>query len=197
VIHASEQQRPDVQEQRRWWEILLSRWKPDQLVFLDETGANTKMARLYGWGPKSERVIDDVPHGHWKTSTFVSALRMTGLTAPTVLDGPMNGEFFLAYVEQQLVPTLHSGDVVVMDNLSSHKQVGVREAIESVGADLLFLPPYSPDLNPIELVYSKMKTLLRHHAERTVKDLWKLLGKLVEEFTAEQCTNYFKHCGYQ
>lgn len=197
MIHASEQQRPDVQEQRRWWEILLSRWEVEQLVFLDETGANTKMARLYGWGPKSERVIDDVPHGHWKTSTFVSALRMTGLTAPTVLDGPMDSEFFLAYVEQQLVPTLHSGDVVVMDNLSSHKQVGVREAIESVGANLLFLPPYSPDLNPIELAYSKLKSLLRTHAERTVKDLWERLGKLVAEFTAEQCTNYFKHCGYQ
>jgi len=186
-----------VQEQRRWWEILLSRWEVDQLVFLDETGANTKMARLYGWGPKSERVIDDVPHGHWKTSTFVSALRTTGLTAPTVLDGPMDSEFFLAYVEQQLVPTLHSGDVVVMDNLSSHKQVGVREAIESVGANLLFLPPYSPDLNPIELAYSKLKSLLRTHAERTVKDLWERLGKLVDEFTAEQCTNDFKHCGYQ
>ncbi len=154
------------------------------------------MARRYGWGPKSERVIDDVPHGHWKTTTFVAALRTTGITAPTVLDGPMNGAFFLAYVEQQLVPTLSRGDLVVMDNLSSHKQAGVREAIESVGADLMFLPPYSPDFNPIELAFSKFKSLLRKHAERTVKDLWKRIGLLLDEFPEEQCTNYFKHCGY-
>ena len=154
------------------------------------------MARRYGWGAKSERVIDDVPHGHWKTTTFVAAIRATGLKAPTVLDGPMNGEFFLAYVQQQLVPTLQPGELVIMDNLSSHKQAGVREAIESVGADLMFLPPYSPDLNPIELAFSKLKCLLRKHAERTIEDLWKRIGLLLDEFSEEQCTNYFKHCGY-
>lgn len=154
------------------------------------------MARRYGWGLKSERVIDNVPHGHWKTTTFVAALRTTGLTAPTVLDGPMNGEFFLAYVQQQLVPTLMHGDLVVMDNLSSHKQVGVREAIETAGADLMYLPPYSPDLNPIELAFSKFKTLPRKFAERTVDGLWTRIGQLLDEFPADQCKNYFKHCGY-
>ncbi len=175
---------------------MLSRWRPQQLVFLDETGANTKMARRYGWGEKSSRVISDVPHGHWKTTTFVAALRTTGITAPTVLDGPMNGAFFLAYVEQQLVRTLSRGDLVVMDNLGSHKQQGVRVAIESVGADLLYLPPYSPDFNPIELAFSKLKTLLRKHAERTIEGLWKRLGSLLDEFPPNECMNYFKHCGY-
>lgn len=196
MTHAAEQQRSDVQKRRRWWGILTKRWRPDQLVFLDETGANTKMASRYGWGKKSSRVIDYVPHGHWNTTTFVAAIRTTGLTAPTVLDGPMNGEFFLAYVEQQLVPTLRPGELVVMDNLSSHKQVGVREAIESVGAALLFLPPYSPDLNPIELAFSKFKTLLRKHAERNVDALWKRIGETLDHFSESECRNYFKHCGY-
>jgi len=195
VTHAAEQKRPDVQQRRRWWRILLDRWRPEQLVFLDETGANTKMERRYGWGPKSSRVISHVPHGHWKTTTFVGGLRTTGLTAPTVLDGPMNSEFFLAYVQQQLVSTLRCGDLVIMDNLSSHKQTGVRDAIKSVGADLLYLPPYSPDLNPIELAFSKFKTLLRKHAERTVEDLWNRIGTLLDEFSEQECTNYFKHCG--
>ena len=133
----------------------------ERLVFLDETGASTKTARLYGWGPRSERVAADVPHGHWKTTTFVGALRSTGMTAPMVVDGAMNGELFLAYLEQQLTPTLRKGDFVIMDNLSSHKKAGVREAIESAGARLMYLPPYSLDLNPIELAFSKLKTLLR------------------------------------
>ena len=197
VKRAAEQQRPDVQQQRRWWSILTSRWRVDQLVFLDETGADTKMSRLYGWGASSSRVIDHVPHGHWQTSTFVAALRATGLTAPTVLEGAMNGEFFLAYVQQQLVPTLHQGDVVVMDNLQCHKQVGVREAIESVGADLMFLPPYSPDLNPIELVFAKLKSLLRKSAERTQDALWKRIGQLLDHFTKTECQNYIHHCGYR
>lgn len=154
------------------------------------------MARRYGWGKTSSRVIDSVPHGHWKTTTFVAALRTTGLTAPTVLDGPMNGEFFLAYVEQQLVPTLHAGDLVVMDNLSSHKQAGVRDAIESVGADLMYLPPYSPDLNPIELAFSKFKSLLRRHAERTIEDLWQRIGQLLDHFTTTECQNYMRKAGY-
>lgn len=154
------------------------------------------MARRYGWGFKSSRVVSHVPFGHWKTSTFVASLRVTGLTAPLVTDGPMTGEIFLAYIEQLLLPTLRPGDVMVMDNLSSHKQPRVRELIESVGAHLLYLPPYSPDLNPIELAFSKLKCLLRKSAERTVSDLWRRIGLLLNEFTPRECRNYFEHCGY-
>lgn len=136
VTRAAEQQRPDVQQKRRWWEILVQRPAADRLVFLDETGADTKLARRYGWGPKSARLVSDVPFGHWHTTTFVGALRTTGLTAPLVVDGAMNSEIFLAYVQQFLLPTRRAGDIVVLDNLSSHKQHGVREAIESTGAEL-------------------------------------------------------------
>jgi len=146
VTRAAEQQRADVQVKRRWWDILVSRQPIGDLVFLDETGANTKMIRRYGWGPRSSRVIADVPHGHWKTTTFVAGFRTSGFIAPLVVDGPMNGDVFLAYVEQQLVSTLKPGDLVIMDNLSCHKRAGVQEAIESVGAELMYLPPYSPDL---------------------------------------------------
>ena len=162
----------------------------DRDVFLDELGANTKMARRYGWGPKSERVISSVPHGHWKTTTFVGALRMTGLTAPLVIDGAMNGELFLAYVQQQLVPTLTPGDIVVLDNLSSHHRAGVREAIEAAGCTLAYRPPYSPDLNPIEQLFSKLNSLLRKHAERTLDSLWTRIGQLVSEFLPDECPNY-------
>lgn len=167
-----------------------------RLVFLDETGASTKMARFYGWGPKTQRVVSPVPHGHWHTTTFVGALRTTGLTAPLVIDGAMNGELFLAYVQQQLIPTLNPGDIVVMDNLSSHKSAGVRAALEAAGCTLMLLPPYSPGLNPIELAFSKLKTLLRKHAERTVESLWNRIGQLVGEFSPQECSNYFRHCGY-
>ena len=194
---AGEQRRPDVQQKRCWWWILVRRWRVDQLVFLDETGANTKMARRYGWGWKSSRVVDQIPHGHWKTTTFVGAIRSTGLVAPTVLDGPMTGEFFLAYVQQQLIRTLNPGDVVIMDNLASHKQQGVTDAIHSVGADIMYLPPYSPDFNPIELAFSKFKTLLRKFGERTTEALWKRIGKVIEYFTESECQNYIKHCGYR
>ena len=173
----------------------MTRQPADRLVFLDETGASTKMARLYGWGPKSQRVVCDVPQGHWKTTTFIGALRTTGLTAPMVIDGAMNGDVFLAYLQQQLIPTLLPGDIVVMDNLSSHKKAGVREALESAGVALRYLPPYSPDLNPIELAFSKLKTLLRKSAERTVEALWNRIGHLVDESTPPECRNYFTHCG--
>jgi transposase len=185
-----------VQQQRRWWEILVTRIPTDRLVFIDETGANTKMIRRYGWGPKSARVVSDVPHGHWKTTTFVGALRTTGMTAPLVIDGPMNGDIFLAYVQQQLCQTLRPGDIVIMDNLSSHKRAGVKEALESVGAHARYLPPYSPDLNPIELAFSKLKTLLRKAAERTVDALWNRIGQLLDRFTSAECRSYFRHCGY-
>jgi len=196
VTRAAEQQRPDVQEKRCWWNILVSGQPIGDLVFIDETGANTKMIRRYGWGPKSSRVISDVPHGHWKTTTFVAALRTSGFTAPMVSDGPMNGDLFLAYVQQQLVPTLKPTDIVVMDNLSSHKRVGVRQSIESTGATLMYLPPYSPDLNPIELAFSKLKTALRKAAARTLEELWDAIAEIIQQFTAEECINYFRHCGY-
>lgn len=195
-MRAAEQQRADVQSKRRWWDILVSRQPIGDLVFLDETGANTKMIRRYGWGPRSSRVISDVPHGHWKTTTFLAALRSSGFTAPLVVDGPMNGDVFLAYIQQQLVPSLKPGDLVIMDNLSSHKRVGVREAIESVGAQLMYLPPYSPDLNPIELAFSKLKTLLRKAAARTTAELEKAIVEIIEQFETEECINYFRHCGY-
>jgi transposase len=168
----------------------------DSYVFLDEMGANTKMTRLYGWGPKSERVIGLVPHGHWKTTTFVGALRATGVTAPLVIDGAMNGELFLAYVRQQLVPTLLPGDIVVMDNLPAHKVAGVREAIEAASCTLAYLPPYSPDLNPIEKLFSKLKTLLRKHGERTLEALWNRLGSLIATCSSTECRHYLLHCGY-
>jgi transposase len=169
------------------------RWR---LVFIDETWASTNMARTHGRCLRGQRLIAKVPHGHWKTTTFVAALRCDGLTAPTVVDGPMNGAVFRAYIEQQLVPTLRCGDIVVMDNLAAHKVAGVRAAIEAVGARLIYLPPYSPDFNPIELAFSKLKGLLRRAAARTVDALWSLLGQLPDHFPASECANYFRHCGY-
>lgn len=154
------------------------------------------MTRLYGRAPRGQRLVDAVPHGHWKTSTFIGALRCDGLTAPAVFDGAINGEAFLAYVEQGLVPTLKRGDVVIMDNLGAHKGTAVREAIEAVGASLMFLPPYSPDLNPIEQAFAKLKALLRAKALRTIDALWKALGSLTACFTQEECQNLFRHLGY-
>ena len=159
-------------------------------------GASTNMTRRYGRSRRGQRLIAKVPYGHWKTTTFVAALRHNGLTAPVVIDGAMNGELFLAYVRQQLVPTLKRGDLVVMDNLSAHKVAGVREAIESVGATLVYLPPYSPDLNPIELVFSKLKWLVRSESPRTIERLWSFLGQVLDHFSTDECLRYFQHCGY-
>lgn len=155
------------------------------------------MARLRGRAPCGERCRAGVPHGHWKTTTFTGALRLTGMTAPFVYDGAMNGNVFLAYVEQVLVPTLASGDIVVMDNLPAHKIAGVRDAIEKIGATLLFLPPYSPDFNPIENAFSKLKALLRAKAERTVSALWDAVAAVLDLFTPDECANYFKAAGYE
>jgi transposase len=166
-------------------------------VFIDETGLSTKMARLRGRAPRGERCRAGVPQGHWKTTTFTGALRLTGMTAPFVYDGAMNGTVFLAYVEQVLVPTLKPGDIVVMDNLPAHKAAGVRGAIEKAGATLRFLPPYSPDFNPIENAFSKLKALLRAKAERTIKALWYTVGSLVGLFSPTECANYFKAAGYE
>lgn len=171
-------------------------WDPRQLVFLDETWAKTNMTRLLARAPRGSRVIDYVPHGHWKTTTFLAALRVEGLTAPLVVDAPINGELFRAYVEQHLAPTLKPGDLVVMDNLGSHKVAGVSEAIKARKAKLLYLPPYSPDLNPIEQVFAKLKALLRAAGERTVAALWDRIASILEQFDSGDFRAYFRHCGY-
>lgn len=166
-------------------------------MFIDETGLSTKMARLRGRAPRGERCRAGVPHGHWKTTTFTGALRLTGMTAPMVLDGAMNGTAFLAYAEQVLAPTLTPGDLVIMDNLPAHRAAGVREAIERTGARLRFLPPYSPDMNPIENAFAKLKALLRAKAERTINALWDTVGTLIDRFTPAECANYFRAAGYE
>jgi transposase len=185
-----------VKEQRDEWKASQPSLDSNKYIFLDETWASTNMTRTHGRCPRGERLVMDVPHGHWKTTTFVVALRLSGLIAPTVVDGPMTGDVFVAYVEQQLVPTLKAGDVVVMDNLSSHKRAAVRTAIESVGAELRFLPPYSPDLNPIEKAFSKLKAKLRAAEKRTIPALEKYLGEVLDCFSLEECQNYFVSCGY-
>jgi transposase len=167
-----------------------------RLVFIDETWAKTNLARTHGRSRRGTRLMAKLPYGHWKTTTFVAALRLDGLSAPTVVDGAMNGITFLAYVRQQLVPTLAAGDLVILDNLSAHQVAGVREAIEAAGAKVVCLPPYSPDLNPIELVFSKLKRLLRSAQARTVDGLYSLLGNLLDHFPPHECRNYFHHCGY-
>ena len=169
----------------------------ERFVFLDETATPTAMTRLYGWAPKGERLVDAAPAGQWKTTTFVAGLRSRGLIAPLVLDGPMTGEIFRAYVEQMLAPALDPGDVVVMDNLPAHKVAGVQEAIQSAQASLLYLPPYSPDLNPIEQLFSKLKALLRKAGARTKEALWTTIGELLDEFSSEECRHYLRNCGYE
>jgi transposase len=169
---------------------------PEHLVFIDETWIKTNMARVYGRAPRGQRALGAVPHGHWQTSTFLAALRHDAITAPCVLDGPINGLTFLSYVEQFLVPTLAHGDVVIMDNLGSHKSQAVRLAIENAGATLLFLPPYSPDLNPIEQVFAKLKALLRKAATRSLDALWSAVGQLLQRFSPPECRNYFANAGY-
>jgi transposase len=169
---------------------------PARLLFIDETCTHTKMVRLYGRSPRGERLIGYALHGHWKTITFVAGLRLRRITAPFVLEGAMNGPMFLAYVKQCLVPTLKRGDIVAMDNLPAHKVVGVEEAVEAAGATLLYLPPYSPDLNPIELAFSKLKAHLRHAAERTIPALMRPIGRVITAFSPQECRNFFRHAGY-
>jgi transposase len=195
-LHAAEQDRPDVAAQRTAWRFWQGHLHAHRLVFIDETGANTKMTRTRGRALRGQRLVAKVPHGHWKTTTFVGALRATGFTAPLVIDGPMNAEIFLAYVKQELVPTLRRGDTVILDNLSSHKKAGVREAIEAAGASVVYLPPYSPDLNPIELAFAKLKSLLRQAAARGFDELQQTLANLIDKFSLKECLAYFRHCGY-
>lgn len=181
---------------REHWKKHQTSVDPTRLVFIDETGTSTKMARLRGRCRRGDRLVGHVPYGHWKITTFVAALRQSGLTAPLVTDGPMNGETFRAYIEQMVAPTLTPGDIVMMDNLAAHKVAGVREAIEARQANLVYLPAYSPDLNPIEQLFAKLKALLRKAAARTLDVLWATIGELLLAFTAQECANYFKHAGY-
>jgi transposase len=191
-----EQERPDLLRRRRDWFDRQLDLDPARLVFIDETGLSTKMSRLRGRALCGRRCRSPIPHGHWKTTTFTGALRLSGMTAPMVLDGAMNGVAFQAYVQQVLVPTLAPGDIVIMDNLPAHKAEGVRQAIEGAECRLLYLPPYSPDFNPIEKAFAKLKAILRAKAERTVDALWGTVGQVVTMFEQQECANYFKSCGY-
>jgi len=170
---------------------------PERLVFIDETGAATDMARRYGRCPRGQRLVASVPRGHWKTTTFLAALRVEGITAPCVFDGPMDGPCFRAYIEQFVVPILRPGDIVVMDNLPSHKVVGIREAIEAAGAELRYLPPYSPDLNPIEQFFAKLKALLRKAAARTIDALFAAIADALTAVSPQECQNYLANQGYR
>jgi transposase len=192
----AEQLRPRITRRRAQWKKYQSRLDPTRLVFVDETWAKTNMAPLRGWSRRGERLHAKVPYGHWRTMTFLAALRCDRIDAPCVLDQPINGVTFLAWVEQFLAPTLSPGDVVILDNLASHKRPAVRQAIRSAGAKLLFLPPYSPDLNPIEQVFAKLKHLLRAAAERTKEDTWRRIGALLDRFPSHECAAYLRNSGY-
>jgi len=181
---------------RAEWREAQRDFDPDRLVFIDETWASTNMARIRGRAPRGERLRMAIPHGHWKTTTFVAGLRNSGIVAPMVLDGPINAIAFQAYVDQVLVPDLRPGDIVIMDNLGSHKGVGIRDVIEAAGASLLYLPPYSPDLNPIENAFAKLKAMLRKVAERTIEGLWCSIGRLIDAFNPTECANFFRNAGY-
>ena len=195
-MFATEQDRSDIARRRAWWKRHQSKIDPARLVFIDETWAKTNMTRTHGWWRRGAPLRAQVPHGHWRTMTFLAALRHDRIVAPCVIDGPINGESFRAYVEQMLVPTLRPGDIVVMDNLGSHKAPAIRKAIRAAGARLVFLPPYSPDLNPIEQVFAKLKVLLRKAEERTVEGVWRRIGNLLQHFTPQECANYLRNAGY-
>lgn len=195
-LFAAEQDRPKIARRRAQWKKYQGRLDPRRLVFIDETWAKTNMTPIRGWSKRGDKLVAKAPFGKWKTLTFLAALRCDRIDAPCVLDGPINGQLFTAYVEQFLVPTLAPGDIVIMDNLGSHKGQAVRKAIRSAGAKLLFLPPYSPDLNPIEQVFAKLKLLLRKAAERTVEATWQRIGQLLDAFPPSECANYLRNSGY-
>lgn len=188
---AGERDRPDVARRRAQWTKYQGRVEPERLVFIDETWTKTNMAPLRGWAPRGKRLVAKVPHRRWKTTTFVAALRLDRIAAPWLLEGPIDGESFRTYVARVLVPTLRNGDIVIMDNLGSHKGKAVRDLIRSAGAKLFFLPKYSPDLNPIEQVFAKLKHLLRKAAARTVETVCAAIGEILGAFTPQECANYF------
>lgn len=200
TLYAVEQRRPDVARARRLW---ITRRQPfmrtalQRLVFIDETSLNTKLIKTTGWAPRGERLVDHAPFGHWHTQTFIAGLRHDRLTAPWVIQGAINRERFDLYIETQLAPTLKSGDVVILDNLSSHKSATAAEMLEAVGAWFLFLPPYSPDLNPIEMAFAKLKALIRKAAARSYDDVWKAAGAICDLYTSQECENYFNAAGYE
>jgi len=196
ILHAAEQERADVAAARQEWRQEQPSLDPARLVFIDETGASTAMTRLRGRARRGQRVIGRVPHGHWKITTFVAGLRCGTVTAPFVIDRPINGLIYRTYLERCLIPTLTPGDIVIMDNLPAHKVAGVREALEAAGAKLVYLPSYSPDLNPIEQLFAKLKALLRKAAERSIEALWTTIGHLLDAFSPEECANYLRHAGY-
>lgn len=195
-MHAAEQQRPDVAAARAAWKAEQSDFDPARLVFIDETGTSTNMARLRGRARRGRRVVGRVPWGHWKTTTFVAGLRHDAITAPFVIDRAMTGAIFLEYLRQCLLPTLSPGDIVVMDNLPAHKGAAVRQIIEAAGAELRYLPAYSPDLNPIEQAIAKLKAHLRKAQERSIDALWRRIGKLLDLFKPQECANFFANSGY-
>jgi transposase len=196
TLLALEQARADIARRRQRWRARQDHLDPRKLVFIDETWIKTNMAPLRGWGPRGKRLRGFAPHGHWRTLTFLGALRCDRLTAPCVFDGPINGQCFRAYVEQQLVPVLQQGDIVIMDNLGSHKSTAIRRMIRAAGARLWYLPPYSPDLNPIEQVFAKIKHWMRHAQKRTIDDTWRHIGSLVDTINPDECQNYFANAGY-
>jgi transposase len=197
VIRAQEQGRPDVAARREQWRAeVMPGLGAGRVVFLDETAAKTNMTRTHGYAPKGQRLEGEAPYRRWQTTTFLGAMRQGGFIAPMVVDGAMTSELFLAYVDQVLLKELNKGDVVVLDNLSCHRQEAVREAIEEAGCTVLYLPAYSPDLNPIEMAFSKLKRLLRKAAARTVEALWDAIGRLLDQFSPEECANYIRHAGY-
>jgi len=193
---AGERDRPDVARRRAQWTKYQDRIEPKRLVFIDETWTKTNMAPLRGWAPRGKRLVAKVPHRRWKTTTFVAALRLDRIEAPWLLEGPIDGENFRTYVERVLVPTLREGDIVIMDNLGSHKGKVVRDLIRAAGAKLFFLPKYSPDLNPIEQVFAKLKHMLRKVAARTIEAICAAIGEILGAFTPEECANYFRNSGY-
>jgi transposase len=196
TLFALEQARADVARRRRRWRSWQARLDPARLVFIDETWIKTSMAPLRGWGRKGDRIRAFTPQGRWRTLTFLGALRCDRLTAPCVFDGPINGECFRAYVAQQLVPALKQGDIVIMDNLGSHKSAALRHMIKAAGARLWYLPPYSPDLNPIEQAFAKIKHWMRAAQKRTVEDTWRHIGSLITTIAPTECSNYFTNAGY-
>jgi transposase len=196
TLFALEHARADIARRRRRWRSFQADLDPRRLVFIDETWIKTNMAPLRGWGQKGKRLRGFAPHGHWRTLTFLAALRCDRLTAPCVFDGPINGQCFRAYVEQQLVPVLEPGDIVVMDNLGSHKAAAIRQAIKAAGARLWFLPPYSPDLNPIEQAFAKIKHWMRQAQMRTLEDTWRHVGHLISNISQDECANYLENAGY-